>query len=482
MAQQAQPLSSSKYDPVQRSAWLTLLLFFALFCIMIALGGYFGWRYYTTAMIPVEDTLWLRYAPTGVLLKEPNLAAPQDIPLPEERPDGCQNDVPRYCVNFFEGQRLVGQRDAGYGPVSALILADQSRVNLHTQPDGFVFGLKKYQVSRWTQELQDVVFEQLAGYARYDLATNQPYKRTNFSVAIGENAQATVILAAGGSYSIDMPRTGNGEPRGRLVNDAPLLMEISVRSGSAVLESKGASLNLRPGDKVQIALDGSFVTVDNNPYQAAQWELIPDGEFSDFTTAQYNTADQTNTWSIGSNGDPTKPGEFSVVRTCAPEKGFCKNADDQMNYGQFLRDASDGQQFITGINNTIDVDISEFTESLEFSAWVTVIKESSVPLTGVRGSECPIVVVIDYKQRSPTDATETFRRCYFTGEGDYVQDSNFTYERISPGPIQRVKFDLRQLGASLRTAWYIDRIRIEARGQDYFSRVTNVSLVGQMKQ
>ncbi|MCY7386155.1 MAG: hypothetical protein LH628_27035, partial [Microcoleus sp. CAN_BIN18] len=123
MAQQAQPYPSS-YDPVQRSAWLTLLLFFALFCAVIALGGYFGWRSYTSAMIPVEDTLLLRYAPTGVLIKEPNLAAPQDIPLPEERPIGCQDDAPRYCVNFFEGQRLVGQRGAGYGPVSALILAD----------------------------------------------------------------------------------------------------------------------------------------------------------------------------------------------------------------------------------------------------------------------------------------------------------------------------------------------------------------------
>ncbi|MBC8163193.1 MAG: hypothetical protein H7Z42_18450, partial [Roseiflexaceae bacterium] len=317
--------STLNYNHVQRSAWLTLLAFFGLFCVLVAVGGFFGWRFYTSAMVPVTDTLLLRYA-TSVLIKEPDLATAQDISPPELRLPACQfYKAEVLCKPFSEGQRLVGKRDAGYGPVAAIKLPDQSLINLHTQPDGFIFGLKKYQVSRWTKGLQNVVFEQLAGYARYDLAGDQPYERVSYTVEMGEDVATKLFLAAGGSYSVDVPRWASGEPRGRLIDQPPILFEVAVRTGSATLESAGQSLSIRPGEKVQVALDGTIV-LDNNGQadQDAFWELLPDGDFSAFTTELYNTPAGTDTWSIGSNGEPNVlPGEFSVVRTCAPDVGLC---------------------------------------------------------------------------------------------------------------------------------------------------------------
>ena len=182
----------------------------------MATVGYFGWRFYTNATIAVDNSVVLNYVDSGVSVKQPGRNVPQDMIKPAVAPENCPPGEKNLCDTFSEGQGLVGRRGAGYGPVAALKLADNSQINLHTQPNGFDITLKKYQVSRWTNEKQDVVFEQKAGYARYDLAENQPYRQVSFKV----NVQGVVIsFAPGGSYSVDVPRNENGEPRGRLVTD-----------------------------------------------------------------------------------------------------------------------------------------------------------------------------------------------------------------------------------------------------------------------
>ena len=481
MSQPVPSYTNSRQRNVQASAWYVVMAFFAVFCALVATMGYFGWRFYTNATIPVDTSLVLKYVATGVLEWPPGRSVPQEMTKPAVVPQSCPPGNQNYCDFFSEGQRLVGQRGAGYGQVAALKLPDNSLINLHTQPNGFDITLKKYQVSRWTNEKQDVIFEQKAGYARYDLAENQPYRHVSFKV----NVQGVVInFAPGGSYSVAVPRTENGEPRGRLVTDAPILVEVAVRSGSATIASGGVIATPRPGEKVQVALDGSFVKQGSDIYPDAAWELVPDGDFSHFTTEQYNTLGKTTTWNIRSwASEPgIDPGAFSIVFTCPPETPFnCNN--DKIHYGQFLRTANDQKPFYTGIDNPVDIDISEYTGSLKLRAEVSIIAKPSVDGTGERGTECPIFINITYKLKSPTDGDQFFQICVFTADNDnYVKDPNIYYQRVIAGPYFPVQLDLRSIDAPIKDAWYIQNIRIEARGHDYYSRISRVSLVGTVKQ
>ncbi|KAB8139676.1 hypothetical protein F8S13_27180 [Chloroflexia bacterium SDU3-3] len=464
---------------IQASTWAVLLIFFAGFCVLIATVGFWGWRFYADATDPELGSVALKYVDTGVLIQQPDRTVPQEMTEATGRPAGCPTDT-KVCMFFSEGQHLIGRRGAGYGPVAALKLPDSSLINLHTQPAGFDLALRRYRVSRWTKDRQDVVVEQLAGYARYDLANNQPYKNVTFAVLVGN---AKLSLALGGSYSIDVPRSESGEPRGRLVTDAPISFEISVRRGTALIESHGQSLSLRPGDKVQVAVDGSFVEQNGSPFQAAQWELIADGDFSQFTTPDYNTPGKSTTWNIRSYAPtPVYPGDFSVVQTCPPEKPFC-SGHEQIRYGQFHREAGDGKPFYTGIDNPVDIDVSEYTSSLVFHLEASIIKQS-VKNTGERGTDCPIFVEITYKQKSPTDSDQFYRMCVFAAEDDeIVRDatSRIDYRQISRFGTYPIEVDLRTLDQPLRDAWYISNVRIEARGHDYISQVTRVSLIGKMR-
>lgn len=460
---------SVRQTTVQSNAWNVVLVFFAVFCALVATAGYFGWRYYTNATIPVETTLALKYVDTGVLLRPPGRSTSQDLTMPAVPPQSCPTDDLKYCDFFTEGQRLIGQRDAGYGPVAALKLPDQSLINLHTQPSGFDLTLKKYQISRWTRDRQDVVIEQRAGYARYDLAENQTVKQATFKVVV---SGVTINLALGGSYSIDVPRTESGKPRGRLITDTPLLVEVAVRRGSAVVESLATTLVMRPNDKVQVAADGTFVNNDDTPFQPAEWELIADGDFTRYTTAQYNTArdelDAATTWNVRSYSDGTVvPGEFSIVTY------------PQMVYGKFVRAVGDGKQYNTGIDNLIGADVSEYTKSLRFHAEVIVLAQS-ITDTGELGTECPIWVTLNYQLRSPTDGPQSYQMCAFINSenSSFVNDGSTNYQPVVPFTSNTIDFDLRKLPAAIKDAWYISSIRVEARGHDYDSRIAHISLIG----
>lgn len=461
-----------------------MLVFFAVFCALVASGVYAGWRYYSSATDSVAETLALKYVDTGVLRQQAGSNVLQDLAKPLEIPQPCakQQFLSTSACDFFtEGQRLVGRRGAGFGPVASLVLPDGTRVNLHTQPEGFDFSLKKYRVSRWTNEKQEVVFDQNAGYARYDLARDQPYKSVSFAVQVGG---ATIYLAPGGSYSIDVPREEDGNPRGRLITDAPLLAEVAVRRGTARIQTNGESLDLHDGDLVQIAVDGSLVTNGNTPYQDAAWELISDGDFSQFSTAQYNSPGETTSWNINDYSEAQRPaGRFTVLRTCPPEKRICV-PEEFISYGQFEREVGDSKPYQTGVLNPIGVDVTEYIHSLRFSAEVSVIKQS-VTNTGDAGSECPVMVEIFYKIGSPRENDLRYVTCAFyltPEEPNYNRDPNiypyFPIERFAFYPIS---VDLRLLPDgenSIRRARYISSVRVYANGHDYLSQVTRVSLVG----
>jgi hypothetical protein len=124
------------------------------------------------------------------------------------------------------------------------------------------------------------------------------------------------------------------------------------------------------------------------------------------------------------------------------------------------------------------VDVSEFTRSLHFSAWTRVLTQS-VESAGIDGTECPIMITLKYKMTSPTDTEDWIRTCVYTGPQTKLQGSGIQqYIRVKQFDWQRIEIEFRDDRSPLKRARYLQYIVIEARGHDYLSEITAVSLIG----
>lgn len=475
MAERARRVNSPRPIAAETSAWITLAVAFAVFCAIVAVGGYFGLSYYNSATITISNTRLIKYVPTGVLWQDPDRTVAQDIVQPSPRPDECP-DRPEVCALIPEGKRILGRREAGYGPVASLILPDETRINLHAHPGGFDIQLQRYRVSRWTDNFQEVVLRQASGYARYDIADGQEYKNVRYTVVV--NDQVRVQLQPGGSYSVYVPRDQDGNFQPRFVTDPPMQVEVAVRKGAATVQSGDAEKSLRPADRVQVFADGAI-----SEFQQAQWQLIPDGNFARHDANAINTQGASDTWfRSDSPGVANMPlseqnGQFLLNKTCPPDQAVCQ-PDEEVFYAEFRREGNMTSNYSTGIEQLLDVDVSEYTQSLRFSSWVSVLNQS-VKSAGIQGSECPIIITLKYKMTTPADAPNFYRICIYTGDRTQVEDPSFNEY------IPRTLFALHLLSIELRNksgiqeARYIESIHIEARGHDYISQVTDLSLVGE---
>jgi hypothetical protein len=467
VAEQVQPAQRAPVRQPQTIAWLYLLGAFAIFCALVAAGGLAGWRYYRAAMSPREGQVEIN-APTGVGYR----------PKGSDKsytPDSTRPDCQKPCFALREGDSVTAAREAGYGPVASIVLPDdQTQIDLFAHPNGADLTLDRYRVSRWTHQRQEVAFRQNAGYARYDVRAGQRYDEVRYSVDLGNGV--AVDLAPGGSYGINVPRDAQGRPRPRLADMAPELAEVSVRDGSATVRSGGQALTLRPGEKVAVDPRG----VLGRPAEAA-WELIADGDFARHTSDEYNARDGTDTWSVYSGPLQAMPpseliGYVFIQKECPPYTGDICADSERQPVVQFFRQGNQTRSFATGISQTLDVDVSEYTQSLRLTGWVRVLNQS-IEGAGVNGSECPVMITLTYKDTSPTDRQKRYTRCIYIGDEDTPRDPNIRYDRVAPGTWRRIDIELRAREA-LGSVRYLQDIFIEARGHDYTSEVTALSLVG----
>lgn len=466
----------------ETSAWITMLTFFAVFCVLVGASGWWGWTYYSTAMVPYTQTALLRgHVNAGVTLQaRGELAAESLERLPADR-DPCpgQQDI---CQPLDEGYHIRTKREAGYGPVASVVLPDQTHVQLWAHPTGADFVLERYRVTRWSNQRQEVVLRHTAGYARYDIANNQPFRDVYYTVLIGAEASPAVRvkLAPGGSYSINVPQAEEGRLAPTTQSGAALLVEVAARRGSAVVESGEQRVLMDAGELVQVDVSGAA----EGPL-SARWELISDGDFALYQAqGRYLPGSGSRTWeqfwSFGPELTPEeRNGRFSVVETCRPETPDLCTPADQILVGQFRRDGGQQRPFVNGIQQTLDTDVSEYT-SLRFSAWVRVLVQS-VSEAGIAGSECPVLITFAYKPTSPTDREQYRSLCVYVDQ-DSVPGTQATgevfYRPVPQFQWYRLNVELRG-DALLREARYLQLIRIEARGHDYLSEITRVSLIGQ---
>jgi hypothetical protein len=451
--------------------------FFLLFCGIVAGVGYAGWQFYATAQVPVGGTLLrvhtigsgVLYYPKGSVSGRP----------PQVR---CVTGED-YCASLNEGDRVEVLPEAGYGQVATFILGEQAgnTIDLWSHPTGADVTFETYRAFRSDRTHHAIVLFQKAGYARYDIF-NDPSEGTrpaalDYTVKLPEGS--VVEFEPVGSYSINVPRDETGNPRPLLAGDQPFLAEITVREGRATVRRSYQSLTLEPGQKVQIAFDGTI-----GAPTPAQWQMIADGRFEQEYRRQAGELLDTP-WKSGGETLPgteaiiadEMKGVFTVVKACPPSAPDYCSPDNQAPIGRFRREGSQQQPYMTYVEQELDTDVSEY-RSIKLTAWTRVLPQT-LPGVGASGAECPITLQLTFKRYQPTDPPESRSFCvYVTDSTDNAapRADTFSYRAVPPYEWSPLEFELRTPGL-LQEARYLQAIRISASGRDYLSEITDVSLI-----
>jgi hypothetical protein len=237
-------------------------------------------------------------------------------------------------------------------------------------------------------------------------------------------------------------------------------METTARDGQAQLTSNtGQVVSLGPAKRA-IVDDEQVIGL-----LPAARNLIANGDFS---------APLEEGWVSYNKQDEEPPGSVSVVTDRGGEAA------------NFYRDGSDHAE--VGIRQKINYDVHDFT-SLELHLAVQ-IKGQNVPVCGTLGSECPVMVRIEYKDAAGADR-EWLQGFYWLPDTGASEEPNplvcktcntrnphikapqdTWYAYLSPNLIPLLSQD----GRAPTT---IRAITIYASGHAYHSMVADVELIGQ---
>jgi hypothetical protein len=456
----------------ETTAWFYLVAFFLIFCAIVAGLCAAGWRYYTTAMVPLGGTVVRVHVPTGVSYQQKG-SSRRDTPVkPCETPPKTDT-----CQTLAEDDRVIAVPQAGYGPVASVTLPDSAQIDLYSFPSGVELMLKTYRVSRWTMGRREVRFVQTAGYARYDIPSKeiQQYAEVSYVVEIGGGL--SVALQDGGSYSIDIPKRDPDRPLRVTASGAQLQAEIAVRAGAAELQGGSGAVRILPNQKIQVGPNSAI----GEPLPA-EWDLIRDGNFKRYAAGAYPKG--LEDWVVRpflfdrSATKEEQNGQVKIYTGCPPDTpSFC--SDNPAYLAQFQRQGNQSKSFGVGIEQATDLDISEY-RALRFTMWARVIRQS-ISNAGIANIECPVTVKILFKQSSPTDPEQERYICFYRNStGELIPPSSpFVYQAVDDLPSwYRITFDLRDEKLDLlRSARYIQSIAIYGNGHDYISEVTDISLI-----
>lgn len=228
--------------------------------------------------------------------------------------------------------------------------------------------------------------------------------------------------------------------------------EVTVRYGEAsVVGDTRGTLSLGPQERALVDSGGM-----EGPLPAAR-NLLVDGDFQDPLGAGWQTySEQT---------DPQQPpGRVSVV------------ANEGQEVAEFYRNASNHAE--VGIRQDISYDVRDFT-SLELHVAVRIISQSILGFggCGYLGSECPIIVRIDYEDIHGTD--HGWLHGFYTGEPADDWPIHGWAERIQPRSWQPYSSGNLMEELSDAPPAFIKGVTIYASGHSFHAMVTEVELLAQ---
>jgi hypothetical protein len=406
----------------ERLAWIVLLASFFT-CIGLTVAVPLGTRYYILhARVSQNVALEVQRAPLRVTLA----GRGEPVAIDEQR-----DDIPERTIVATDATagRLVMHAPQPEHPVIAIVqLYDNTEVVLSSaRSPGFA-------ASRLPHE---VVLAVSAGRVRISVS-NASDRPTVVEVHTPHGA-ATL---AEGSYEVKVNGTA---------------METTVRNGQAeVASNANAVMPLGPAERAIVRgepADGQIVA----PLPAAR-DLLANSDFqAPLDDGWTSYSDQT---------DPEQPaGSVSIVTDAGRE------------VVDFYRSGSNHAE--VGIRQEINnYDVRDFTW-LEIHLAVNIISQDIAGFggCGYLGSECPIIVRLDYKDIYGTD--REWLHGFYTGEPADDWPINWWAEQVQPGSWQTYDSGNLMEELSETPPAVIKRLTIYASGHSFHAMVTDVDLLAQ---
>lgn len=409
----------------ERLAWVVLLTSFFI-CIGSAVAVPLGVRHYILyARVSQNVTLEVQRGPLRVTLA----GRGEPVAIDEER-----NDIPERTIVATDATagRLVMQapvdradrsgrtRSAAGGPVIATVqLYDDTTAVLSSARS------PRFSVSHLPHQ---VTLEVETGRVRISVSSDDG-RPTVVEVRTPHGA-ATL---AEGSYEVKVNAT----------------TEVTVRYGQADVARNDLVMRLEP-DKRAIINDEQII----GPLPAAR-NLIANGDFQ---------APLGDRWASYNEQKEEPPGSVSIV------------TDEGREVANFYRSGSNWAE--VGIRQEINYDVRDFA-FIELRLAVRIVYEDIAGYAGcgTLSSECPIIVLIDYKDIHDTD--RQWRHGFYIGESAPDWLLHPWTEQILPGSWQT--YDSGNLMEELADTppAIIKQLTVYASGHSFHAMVTEMELLAQ---
>jgi hypothetical protein len=403
----------------ERLAWIILLAsFFA--CIVLVVGLPLGVRAFVfSAQRGQNVTLEVQRGTLRVT--QGGIGAP--IAIAEGYDDIGQGDI--ITTDLAQGRLVFHVPDGQETVVASVQLYDNTEVTLSTARS------PRFSISQLPHQ---VALNVQAGRVRISVADTE--ERPSIAEVVTPHGTFTLME---GSYEVKV---------------STATTEVTVRSGQADVHANGGLLSLKPAERAVIG--GGLV---KGPLTATR-NLVTNGDF------QSQMDGQPNAWEIyGEQTDPQQPpGEIGVV------------THEGRQAVSFYREGTNHAE--VGIKQGINYDVRDFA-SLEMHLAVRIISETIAGFggCGYLGSECPIIVRLDYKDIQGTD--RQWQHGFYIGEpaADW-----YTYEWAEPVPPESWQaYDSGNLMTEMGDVppALIKSLTIYASGHSFQAMATEVELLAQ---
>jgi len=401
----------------ERLAWIVLLTSFFV-CIGLVVAIPLGARHYVLyARVGQNVTLEVQRGPLSVTLA--GRGAP--VAIDKER-----DEIPERTIIATEstsGRLVMHAPQADDSVIATIQLYDNTEIELSSAHS------PRFPASRLPHK---VTLEVRAGRARINVSSDDGRP----TVVEVHTSHGTATLAEG-SYEVK----ANGTT-----------MEVTVRDGQAnVTNDTEHTIPLGPGERAII--EGQQIA---GPLPTAR-NLIVNGDFQ--ASLEYRWT------SYSEQTDPQQPpGNVSIT------------TDEGQEVINFYRDGSNHAE--VGIRQEIHYDVRDFA-SLELHLAVRIVGQDIAGFggCGYLSSECPIMVLIDYKDVHGTD--RQWRHGFYTGEPAPDWPLYSWTEQVSLGSWQTYDSgNLIEVLAETPPA-LIKSLTIYASGHSFHAMATEVELLAQ---
>ena len=406
----------------ERLAWVVLLGSFFI-CVSLAVTTPLGARWYVrNAQATQHMSLQVQRGPLSVVRG----GRGRPVSVAQDSDDVLEGSRIR-APNASSGRLLIQpSASGGTAPIATIQLYDETEI-----------VLERARMPRFSRSPRphEIVLEMESGRMRINV--------------FGDSARPTKVRVETVHGSVTL-KEGSYEVK---INS---VTESTVRYGQAELTNRaGETLQLGPRER---ALLGS--TGIDGPLPAAR-NLVENGNFEQALEVGWD--------SYSEQADPKQPpGKIQIT--------VASVGNEERRVVEFYRNAVNHAE--VGLEQEIDYDVRDFS-SVELHMAVRIVSESILGLggCGTLGSECPIIVRLDYKDIHGND--REWLHGLYVGQPADGWPIHGWHERVQPGTWQPYNTGNLMEELADNPPASIKGLTIYASGHSFHAMVTEVELLAQ---